>query len=204
MAKSVRIRLPGGNDFYEKINAPTRKQAVKIAKARYPGYQHVSCVTECWSDEEEESNRQFHRDLDRREKEHDGDFWTNKEFGNPVGSSKSVSGSSSSSSSSDDVSMLDVGTALFLMWCGWKLVKWFTYVAFAPTFAAWWSARVYQKHVDWRLNYKTQWSILLAIGVGATSFVGTEMLQKEYMPEVIEARTEIVNDSVEGVKSWFN
>ena len=92
MAKSVRIRLPGGNDFYEKINAPTRKQAVEIAKARYPGYQHVSCVTETWSDEEEEANRQFHRDLDRREKEHDGDFWTNKEFGNSVGSSGSVSG----------------------------------------------------------------------------------------------------------------
>lgn len=202
MAKSVRIRLPGGNDFYEKINAPTRKQAVEIAKARYPGYQHVSCVTDTWSDEEEESNRQFHRDLDRREKEHDGDFWTNKEFGNPVGSSGSVSGGSSSSSS-DGVDMTDVGAALFLMWCGWKFLKWMTYLCFAPTFAAWWSARVYQKHVDWRLNYKTQWSILLAIGVGATSFVGTEMLQKEYMPELVESRTELIQAITDEVKNLF-
>ena len=100
--------------------------------------------------------------------------------------------------------MTDVGAVLFFMWCGWKLFKWFTYVCFAPTFAAWWSARVYQKHVDWRLNYKTQWSILRAIGVGATSFVGTEMLQKEYMPELVEARTEIVNEYGDHVKSWFN
>ena len=136
MAKKVRIRLPGGNDFYEKIKAPTRKQAIEIAKARYPGYQHVSCVTECWSDEEEESNRQFHRDLDRREKEHDGDFWTNSEFGNPVGSSGGVSDGSSSSSSGGSITdavaslgiigfmiALGVVVILFPIFLGWLTMK---------------------------------------------------------------------------------
>ena len=195
----VRIRLRGGNEFNEKFPATSVSDAVELAWVRYPNAQHISWVGQCKSDRQEEQDRERLREEQRRQKEYE---YKGNQFSSVSGSSSVYSSSSSSSSGRSDLGD-DVAGVAAMLWLGWQFLKVGTFVLFAPAFAAWWSAKAFQNQVEWRLNTKLHMSILLSIGIGATSFVGTEMLQKEYMPEVVEGRTELIQDITEEVKNLF-